>query len=347
MRWRPKQQPKRARQLRKLSKAVPPRRASTSKVGMRWPQAKLDKLLGKIIFEQPKTNEVGEILPMNINSSNAVLVSKKCRIGIIGYGPLVQNMAKQLKAKLFSWPPKIEDLKRVNVLIASSLGAFKIKFLREVSKRYPAMRLFCWWIGTDVLLTLENTKSYLKSIPATHLCVSPNLQTELASIGIKSEILTIPPALLKITGPCHWPKKYRVASYLPNNKFDFYGWSSLCKIAKRCPKIGFTIFGAQKKGLKAPPNISVVGWIDINKLWRTHNCLIRLTKHDGFPKCIIEAKQRGRVVITNHNFPYVIQMNDPIKIAAFINTQPNPSVIGCEYYKDFNYGLIKKKFGRQ
>ncbi len=320
------------------------RNKPSQKEEIRWPQEKIDHLLENVRFESPVVNEWHENTPKPEKTTKSTPIENNARIGIIGRGPLVKIMKQQLHATLFPWPPKLANVKNIEVLIVSAVGHLKIKFLRHFVKKRPSVRIFLWWTGTDVLHALKEKRSFLKTVKATHLCVSKNLQAELQSIGIESEILTIPP--IKHIKPKPPPSKYTVVSYIPNDKLDFYGWKKVVRIAQLCPNIQFIVYGAKTLTMKKPTNLKILGWIDTNKLLQNSNCLLRLTKHDGFAKCIIEAKRHNRVVITNHNLPYVVQMSNPEKIAKFLKTKPQPSKTGYKFYQQFTYKTIKRRFGR-
>ncbi len=326
-----------------------------------WPQSVVERMMANVHFPSSPVNKRGELLPTaeDIEEPLPLPIKSGARLGIVGRGPLHLTMARELGASTYSWPIELHHIEEdlPDVLILPAVNWAKIAVARQVIEKYPNILVIFWWTGTDVLQHFRYASRFpkyprfrQKFYKAVHLCVSRRLQAELRSKDIRAQLLTLPPHERHIVEAVAPPEQYTVVSYMPLNRVGFYGWSKVVEVARLCPDIRFIFFGTNEQIRIAlfdlPPNIERRGWVNIHDLLRESNCLLRLTNHDGFPKCVIEAKQHNRVVITNQEMPYVVQMSEPAEIAAFLRGRPQPNPEGCEYYKNFNYDEIKRVFNR-
>ena len=231
------------------------------------------------------------------------------------------------------------------------LGAFvgrRMLKLKILNAKRPGTKIYIWWIGTDVLNAMTKRDydlTTIRGIRATHLCVSNDLKRELSQIRINAEVLPLVPDISRYK-PWPLPPQYTVAVYMPSQALDFYGFTKTKIIIQSTPDIKYLIYGNKSKFPLTGPNISDMGWVtDTSQIMKMSSCLLRLTNHDGFPKSVIEAICTGRSVITNHDFPFVDNMNDVNTIISKIKSKPilDPRAI-IHYNQEFNFNKIIERF---
>lgn len=164
-------------------------------------------------------------------------------------------------------------------------------------------RIVKHWVGSDVLRAREER---VVEQHATGLvedwAVSSRLVEELAQMGLSAkhvplsevgdvELRPMPPAPLT------------VLSYLPNQKFDFYGGDVVLSLAERFADVQFLVVGGDGGGRKASANVSFLGYQrDMSDVYARTHVLLRLPKHDGLSFMVLEALNHGRDVIWNLPF---------------------------------------------
>jgi hypothetical protein len=257
-------------------------------------------------------------------------------------------LAKQLGASII--PFSTVHMMKYQVIIF--LGAFagrRMRRLRALNIKSPGTKIYIWWIGTDVLNAMTK-KDYglpsMRTIRATHLCVSKDIQRELLGIGVHAELLPLVPDISKYK-PWPLPPHYTVAVYMPSSALEFYGYSKVRTIILNTPDIKYLIYGNKDKSpFSTYPNVSDMGWVtDTSQIMKMSSCLLRLTQHDGFPKSVIEAICTGRYVITNHEFPFVDNISDINAIISKIKSKPilDPRAI-IHYNQEFTLDKICERF---
>jgi len=284
---------------------------------------------------------------------------KKEAICVAGRGVHNAILAKQLGAKM-------DDIKNgwkyKTMIVLYPYPLRKARMIKDLNIRYPKVRIYLWWIGSDVWHITKDPYTIrsqtgktrrqkyidcIKKLRVRHLVVSEKCRNELATVGIKAEVLTLVPDVSKI-GKLPLPEKYTVAVYMPSRKTDFYQWGDIKNIARLCPDVKFIVYGNKRviptSGIK---NIQLRGWVkDTKKIFQDCNLLLRLLNHDGFSKSVIEAVCHDRFVISNQPYPKLCHLKSVRMIARMINTHPTlePDVIA--YYKnEFSFDKIKTKFG--
>lgn len=269
------------------------------------------------------------------NALHAVMLSKQT-----GY-PIVE--------------PEVGELAKYDIVIfLAPFNMRKIDILVDLRSVSPKTKVIIWWVGSDVLYLLgdkQSTDMYpdkevLKWVGHKNVCVSETLQKELATMDIDSEVVTLIPNVEKYN-PCSLPDEYTVGVYLPSTRLDFYGYKEAVQIMNRTPNIKYLVYG-NTKDMKLPKNAKALGWVeDTTKVLESCNCLLRLTKHDGFPHSIIEAIMMGRYVIINHQYPDVKYLTEIDDIVEEIKRKPklNPNCT-IHYNQMFNNEVLKRKLRR-
>jgi glycosyltransferase involved in cell wall biosynthesis len=162
------------------------------------------------------------------------------------------------------------------------------------------------WIGTDILhtrngLTFSQLKDYVKPFNDKFIqyCQSEQNLAELTEMGFNAKLLTMP---VDFTYGSNYelPEAFTVAIYdHGSSQEDIYCQVLMRDIIISMPDINFVYFGSNEmKGQEK--NIKWLGKVSpIDKVIKQSSCLLRITKHDGFPVTPIEFLNHGRPTITN------------------------------------------------
>ncbi len=183
----------------------------------------------------------------------------------------------------------------------------------RLRRQNPDAAVVCYWIGTDVLNTMQEWKAGLltgatvaRINACRNLAVSQNLVQELGEMKISSCFVPFPDALPRPTGTCVLPTSLTVAMYIPDARAAFYGGDILASVARAMPEVAFLVAGGNGSWLKErPANIQFLGWCsDMPAVFARCSIYLRLVPHDGLPRTVIEALACGRQVIYSQPFPY-------------------------------------------
>nr|WP_143548192.1 glycosyltransferase family 4 protein [Rhodopirellula sp. SM50] len=176
--------------------------------------------------------------------------------------------------------------------------------------RLLGTRVVRWWVGTDVMKCLDNPldqrqTNLLNRFLSVNVAVSPHLVDELLSIGIKSQYIASvttlePPANLSQRKTL--PKSVLV--YLPTNRKEFYGGPIVRSAISNNPDVQFLIVADESHSLAKYSNVKSLGWVgNMSDVWDEVGILLRVTQHDGMPRMVLDALQRGKHVIFSWSFP--------------------------------------------
>ena len=198
------------------------------------------------------------------------------------------------------------------------------------------LRLFCaifrkkivlHWIGSDVQIALRSgsLRSMRGDSSIVHWADAPWLVDELRRGGIEAQFM--PLFNLDNDAPVPFPEgPLTVLTYLPDEKFGFYGADLVMKIAARFPDINFLVVGGSGKGIEPPTNVVFLGWRqDMRSIYARVHVLLRIPMHDGFSFMVAEALSHGRHVIWNHEYPHVMTasnqagIEDCLKVLKALN----------------------------
>ena len=298
------------------------------------------------LFPETKLN-ISNVEQRSIHTKrNIQAYTQGPRLGIINRGMVHEHiLARQLNGKVI--PYTVQEMRKCDRLIY--IGPFISRHLRrlwQVCKVSPGIKIYLWWIGTDVYNAMNRLHRFrLRDISrlrnVTHLAVSDNLKEELKTIGITAEVLTLVPDISNLN-PMPLPKKYTVAVYMPSSHLQFYRYGDMKKIVKALPDINFIFYGNRDKlDVESFSNVKVRGWVrDTRVIFRDCNALARLTIHDGFPKSVIEAVLLNRSVVTNQKFPRMGTFKNVGDVIGQLKARPRLSKGVREYYAT-NYSMKK------
>lgn len=178
--------------------------------------------------------------------------------------------------------------------------------LSIVAKRFN-VPVIVIWAGSDVTKARSNPfdLEMIKQERMIHLAVAPWLVGELAGLGIEAQY--VPVAGMTAGAPIKpLPQSFRVLTYLPEPRRDFYGEALVYEVARTLPEIQFDVVGAGGRSADAPLNVRFHGHVSDMQA-RLDDCtvLLRQPEHDGMSVLVLEALSRARHVIWNYDIPHV------------------------------------------
>jgi glycosyltransferase involved in cell wall biosynthesis len=138
-----------------------------------------------------------------------------------------------------------------------------------------------------------------------HISDGPWLVDELSMLGLEVEYE--PLTAVRPGGPVKpFPPQFRVLTYLPEPRRDFYGADLVYRVAKAMPGVQFTVVGNGGRSPEAPSNVVFCGYVDdMQQRIDDSTVLLRVPQHDGKSMLVLEALARARHVVWNYEFPHV------------------------------------------
>jgi len=202
-------------------------------------------------------------------------------------------------------------LGRSDTRIVHSLWGYHHPMIYIVS-RFLGKRVIVHWIGTDVLYATTNRaitptnllRRVAYKVVDLHLADFEPLASELKSIGINAQVMPLIPNMTLSPEDATWPSENAILVYLPKGREEFYGGSMVFRLAEELPNLRFLIVANSGKGLPQLSNIEFLGWVNLSTVWKRVKVYLRLTKHDGQAKLVIEALARGKQVIWSYEYPF-------------------------------------------
>ena len=202
-------------------------------------------------------------------------------------------------------------LLNADAIVVLSYGALPMLTLRKLALAaaigVPIVR---WWVGSDVLncLRMDRVKRsalLLDTLVAANVAVAPHLVGELRTIGISA---TCVPSFVDDSrengGPWNPEVARRVLVYLPNTHADFYGADLVGEVIRANADLSFVIVADREHRFAGLSNVESLGWVDeMENVYRRVGILLRVTKHDGSPRMVLDAMLRRRHVIFSGCFP--------------------------------------------
>lgn len=168
------------------------------------------------------------------------------------------------------------------------------------------------WAGSDVTIAAQNPfdLAITKRHGYDNVAVAPWLVEELHEIGIEAKTLAVG-AVEVVEAVTPLPKVFRILTYLPQPRREFYGEKRVYDLARRMPDVQFTVLGPGGADRDAPANVSFAGHVDdVPARIDASTALLRLTDHDGASVLVLETLARGRHVVWTHDYPGVRVAHD-------------------------------------
>lgn len=209
--------------------------------------------------------------------------------------------------------------RRLRRLVLSFRLGLPVDWAHDVVARLRPSRCdVYYWIGTDVLRTLEavangalTERSRERIAGALNLAVAPHLVAELESVGIPARPIPFPAGALDIPEEAPpLPAQMTAISYVPDTRREFYGMATLLKAARALPEIRFLFFrGTGESVPDLPKNVEFLGFVeDMHDVYAASSVIIRLVEHDGDSSVIAEGLLYARPVIYSYARPHTIHV---------------------------------------
>jgi hypothetical protein len=210
-------------------------------------------------------------------------------------------------------------LRRCDVLI--SFGGPSPSVVLAEAAHAAGIPVLVVWAGSDVTIAAQNPfdLAVTKRHGYDNVAVAPWLVDELNEIGIKAKTLAVG-AVKTVDKISPLPKVFRVLTYLPEPRREFYGAKRVYDLARRLPGARFTVLGPGNADHNAPDNVTFAGHVhDVPARIDASTVLLRLTDHDGASVLVLETLARGRHVVWTHGYPGVRVANDADQAFAVLS----------------------------
>lgn len=182
-----------------------------------------------------------------------------------------------------------------------------LKLAYGILRGRPVIR---WWVGTDVLRCVEDPDEAwfaqrLDRLVSANLAVSPLLREELATVDLKASVIPLlDPDKLNAT-PSAGPLPKVILAYVPTKRSAFYGEEVVRHALTSHPEIPFLIVGCEDRDrFREFPNAENLGVVyDMAPVYARTGCLLRVTRHDGLPRMVLESLLQEKYVIFSQPLP--------------------------------------------
>lgn len=176
-----------------------------------------------------------------------------------------------------------------------------------ISHLNPTAKQVLYWLGTDVLQAkrmldagINRSKFRHAATNYRHLAGAPNLVTSLGEAGVKAKLQWFPGITLSAPAvPPPYPVEFRLLTYIPDSRPNFYGGPQIIHLAKALEKVKVTVVGGYGDWLPIKPdNVDFVGWAeDMTEHYTQAVVVVRMVEHDALGGTVIEGMLFGRRVI--------------------------------------------------
>lgn len=284
------------------------------------------------------------------------------KVGIIGSEVLLDNIfipVNDLQSKGFSIFKSNDHESLTRFIVQMDILHFIYPFDfygYAVFSKILGKKVIFHWIGTDVLKAISSRRKHfllakiLQLFCNKNVCVADHLVSELHEINICSECLPLVGFDL-IYNVTSLPKTFTVLAYLPDKRNEFYGSKIIYSLANEFKNILFFVVGGEGLNQKTLPNVEYFGWQDdLGPIYKKSTVLVRMTKHDGTPRMILEALSHGRHVISSINFPHCYHADSYEQVKnniVYLLENPTLNIVGAKYVvKEYNKNKIASEFER-
>jgi hypothetical protein len=171
-----------------------------------------------------------------------------------------------------------------------------------------------YWLGTDVMDTLAEDRAGTlrrKALAAAagdlHLADAPWLATELATVGLNATVAHVPAAAHAPAVVAALPADFKVLTYIPTARFEFYGGPAILEAARRLPAVHFDIVGGVDRPERSTPaNVRWHGWVgDMSDRYDAASVIVRVPRHDGLGNTVVEGLLHAREIVYTYDVPHV------------------------------------------
>ena len=239
------------------------------------------------------------------------------RAVITGVDYYAKFLAELMNSETRDWSANAYTSSRLQTLLAINAlrgadalitfgGPAPTSALIETARRNN-VPIFVVWSGPDVQKAKDDlfALEVVKQEEFIHLADGPWLVDELRPLGIDAEYF--PLTAVPSGGPVKpFDSQFRVLTYLPGPRRDFYGAPLVYQVAHAMPEVQFEVVGPGERDERAPENVIFSGTVrDMQDRIDASTVLLRQPEHDGKSMLVLEALARARHVVWNYNFPHV------------------------------------------
>ena len=191
----------------------------------------------------------------------------------------------------------------------------------------PRSTGFHYWLGSDVMDTITEARAGTLRLAAVaaarddiHVADGPWLIPELAEVGFAAQDVHVPQPHLCPDVPPPLPSAFRVMTYLPGDRFEFYGGKIVLEAARRLPDVAFDIVGRTgPTPREATRNVAWHGWVSgMSAMYGRATVVVRIPQHDGLGATVVEGLLHARHVIYPYRVPFVRKI-EPVTVTALFN----------------------------
>ena len=227
-------------------------------------------------------------------------------------------------ARLLAAPPRAERMViiRAGYRVGATTWRGRIfdAYWAMLRRSLPAAARCHYWLGTDVMDTLEESRKGTLRRSAVesagddlHLADAPWLADELEGVGIQAHTAHVPQRYRAPAEVSPLPPELTVLTYLPMDRFAFYGGDAIMAAARALPDVQFDVVGRTLASPpSAPANVSWRGWVtNMAERYAAASVVVRVPRHDGFGATVIEGLLSARHVVYTHPVPFVRRVWPP------------------------------------
>lgn len=184
----------------------------------------------------------------------------------------------------------------------------------------PTALYLHYWIGTDVQsVTGYKASGRLRSsvfgsaLGEMHATLTPWLVDELRGLSVDAACLPFDGLDLPSVDEkdLALPDQFTVVTYIPDERWAFYGGAQLVEAAQRLPQVRFVVVAGQGGWLRnRPANIVFLGWRDdMVEVYKNSTVVLRLAEHDALGCTVVEGLAMARHVIYNYPVPFTTKIS--------------------------------------
>jgi len=249
------------------------------------------------------------------------------KVLLIGVGRSVRILAGELtqRGAIASHVDSIDwrhmgPIRRLRMLRSHDLVHFywgrRVRVEEVLACRLSGTRVIYTFVGSDVLRLREGA-GWKRIRARLALCradcvtaVAPWLSDELKALGIDSRFMPFA-FVRKPAGVAPLPERFTVLTYVPIRKESFYGWDLIHRLALDFPDVAFSVVGHDGTSLPNLPNVRYHGWVKaFEPLAEQASVFLRLTRHDGLARTVLESLACCRHVLWTYSYPFCRQVKD-------------------------------------
>lgn len=180
------------------------------------------------------------------------------------------------------------------------------------------------WIGTDVY-QLQQNKYAVRDLHVERadllLSYSPNLQEELAAMGVETTIYAMPPEGLSMV-PGKMPHEHAVLLSIPDESKEFYGYNEMVELIEHFPQLRFYVVRSTHPEYYNYPNVVFKGMLsrqEMDELYDEISIVIRFPKHDGQSLVLMESTIKGKTMIYRFTHPFAYKAENVDEMSRYLS----------------------------